>query len=134
MWDTITGLFGLKYLLGLLGSTLITVGALIEPSAGIWIVAIGGTLLSASFGKDRSLHGIIIYIAIGIGWGIFASQLLEGFWPFIPQRAFAFFASMFGAEVTWYCINSIREGSITNLIVSIVTNFKPVNFNKDKKL
>jgi hypothetical protein len=129
MWDFAAGFFGLKYIIGLIGGLLVMLGASIEPQGGIWIVAIGGTLLTASFGKDRSLHAIIIYVFLGLGWGIFGSQILVSIFPSMPQKAFAFFTGMFGAEATLYVINSFREGSFAQFISTIIVNFKPFNFN-----
>ena len=131
MWDYVAGVFGIKYAIGLTGGVLVMLGANIEPSAGIWIVSMGGTLLSVAFGKDRSLHAIILYLFMGLGWGIFGSQILVSEFPEIPQKAVAFFAGMFGAEATSYVIISLREGSFTELLSKAIGNFKP--FGKGSK-
>ena len=133
MWDYAAGLFGLKYILTVIGGVLVMLGGAVEPSAGIWIVAMGGTLLTASFGKDRSLHAIILYVCMGLGWGIFGSQLVVSLFPILPQRDLAFFIAMFGAEITWYVIKSLREGSIGGIVGVIVSNFKPFNFKIGSK-
>lgn len=132
MLDYISTTIGLKYILGIIGSFLVMLGYSIEPSSGIWIISMGGTLLTASFGKDRSLHAIILYIFIGLGWGIFGSQLFISIFPILPQKATAFFAAMFGAESTSYVILALREGSITEIIIKFIENFRPINFGKEK--
>ena len=134
MWDYAAGLFGLKYLIGVIGGVLVMIGSSIEPSAGIWIVAMGGTLLTAAFGRDRSLHAIVLYVFMGLGWGIFGSQIIYSLFPVVPQKAVAFFIAMFGAEATSWVLKAMREGSITELLTKLISNFKPFNFiNKGSK-
>ena len=133
MLDYLTGGLGIKYLFGMLGSILIYLGSTIEPQVGIWVIAMGGTFLTASFGRDRTLHGIILYICLGLGCGIFGSQLINSLFPSIPQKAIAFFAAMFGGDFTWRAISGIREVSFTLLVETIIKNFKPFNIVNGKK-
>jgi hypothetical protein len=121
-------MLGFKYL-AISGSFLLWVGASIEPSIGVWVISIGGTLLAAALGRDKTFVGILFYIPIAMGWGIFGSQILHSMWP-VPQIAAAFFTAMFGGEATWYIVRSCREGSFSDLIISVVSALTPFKSKK----
>lgn len=114
---------GFKYL-AIFGAFLLMVGSSIEPSVGVWVVSIGGTLLAVALGRDKSILNILFYIPIGMGWGVFGSEVLHTMWP-VPQIAAAFFASMFGAEATFWAIRSFREGSMGEFMIRVLETFSP---------
>jgi len=110
-----------KSFIGLVGSFLFMVGASIEPSIGIWIISISGSLLTSTLGKDRSIGSIFFHILIGLGWGIFGSQIIHSQFSSIPQIAACFFAAMFGVEATWFVIRNLKESTFSDLISSIIS-------------
>jgi hypothetical protein len=116
------GGLGIKAFLTMIGGFLLMVGGSIEPSIGVWVVSVGGSLLTSSLGKDRSFTQIVLHIIIGLCWGIFGSQIAHGIFPSIPQVASSFFMSLFGVEATWYFFRSFKEGSISKMIVEIASN------------
>ena len=118
-------LFPLKFIISFMGGFFIYVGSIIEPSVGVWVISIGGALLTASLGEDKTFVKVITHIFIGLGWGIFGSQIIHGIWINIPQVASAFFSAMFGVEATWYVFRNLRTGSVSEFIASIIGSIIP---------
>jgi hypothetical protein len=117
--------FGFKYLISLIGGTLIMIGSAIEPSVGIWVVSLGGSLLTVSLGYDQSIFHIIVNIFIGLFFGIFGSQIIHAWEPILPQIAASFFISMFGVNITQYTIRNLKTSSFTEIVVSIMDRIIP---------
>lgn len=114
----------LKFFLNFLGGFLLMIGSAIEPSIGVWVISIGGSLLTSSLGReDKTMRMVFIHVIIGIFWGIFASQIIHSMYINIPQVAIAFFAAMFGVEATWYFIRNFRQGSMTTFLIEVFTSF-----------
>ena len=114
----------LKFIWSFLGGCFIIIGSTIEPSVGVWVVSIGGTLLTISLGEDKTFMGIFLYLIIGVCWGIFGSQVIHATTS-IPQIAGAFFSSMFGSETTWWLIRSMREGTAGDFMIDLITKLNP---------
>lgn len=130
-----SNLFGIKYFLTLVGGFLLMTGSMVEPSVGVWVVSVGGALLTSAMGKDKSINQIIIHIFIGLCWGIFGSQIIHGLFSSVPQIAASFFAAMFGVEATLYVIRNFREGSLSGFFIDVLTSISPwwFKFSKNKK-
>ena len=116
--------YGLKIFVIFLGSSLVMIGSGIEPSLGIWIISLGGTLLTAALGKDKTFTGILFYLPTGIGWGIFGSQVIHSV-SLVPQTASAFFMAMFGGEATFYIIKSFRESTFFEFMLEVINALTP---------
>jgi hypothetical protein len=116
----------------IVGGFLLMIGSSVEPSVGVWVVSIGGSLLTAALGKDKALYEIFLHIIIGLFWGIFGSQIIHSMFISVPQIAASFFAAMFGVEATWFFIRNFREGSLSSIIVEVLTNLVPWLKKKDK--
>ena len=112
--------WSVKTALGAIGSFLVMVGAGIEPSVGVWIISISGALLTSSLGEDKTSRSIILHLLIGLGWGIFGSQVIHSEVPLINQQAAAFFSSMFGVETTWFFIRNLKEATFVELVNEII--------------
>lgn len=122
---SITNFFGLKYILGLFAGFLLMLGSMIEPNIGIWVISLGGSLLTVALGKDQTLKQIFLYLIIGLFWGIFGSQILHAWWPIIPQNADAFFLSLFGVNATQYVTRNLESTTFVEIIGTIVSNLLP---------
>ena len=120
----ISNWFGFKFIWIALGWTFIVIGSTVEPSVGVWVVSIGGTLLTISLGEDKTLKGMFLYLIIGICWGVFGSQVIHAMTA-IPQVAAAFFAAMFGSEMTWFIIRSMKSGSVGGFLLEIIARVNP---------
>lgn len=117
--------FGLKYFLVSIGGFLLMIGASIEPSVGVWVVSVGGSLVTSALGKDRSFKEIMMHIIIGLCFGIFGSQIVHGVFSVLPQIASSFFLSLFGVEVMTYVLKSFEQGSITDFLIKLVVSIVP---------
>jgi len=122
-----TSAWSFKGVLSAIGGFLIMVGSAIEPSVGVWIISISGALLTSSLGKDKTTKIILMHLLIGLGWGIFGSQVIHAEFPLINQQAAAFFSSMFGVEMTWFFIRNLKEVDlgeiISNMLVELFSKF-----------
>jgi hypothetical protein len=128
----LSNFFGLKFIFSFFGGALLIIGNHVEPSIGVWIISLGGTLLTASLGVDRTFKGILFYIIVGLGWGIFGSQIIHTLWS-LPQEAVCFFTSMFGGEMTWYILKSMKTGSFGEFFIELVSKLSPFNILKKKE-
>jgi len=120
-----TNFFGLKYVLNGIGGLLLIVGSTIEPSIGVWVISLGGSLLTVALGKDRNSSEIIVNIVVGLFWGIFGSQVVHAYEPLIPQIAASFFLSMFGLHTTFYLFRNLKTSTFTEIVVAIVSRIVP---------
>jgi hypothetical protein len=110
----------LKIIFGVITYFFASIVYSIEPSVGVWIVSISGSLLTISFGKDYSVGVVIVHILIGLGWGIFGSQLVHAEYISLPQLPTSFFAAMFGVELTWFFIRNLQITSFSSIIESTI--------------
>ena len=115
-----------KFIWSFLGGCLIIIGSTIEPSVGVWVVSVGGTLLTISLGDDKTFKGIFLYLVIGVCFGVFGSQVIHATTN-IPQIAASFFCSMFGSETTWWLIRSMKEGTAGDFLIDLITKLNPFN-------
>lgn len=89
----------------------------IEPSAGVWVAAVAGGVLSAMTGKDRRAARIVVSFATAICVGVASSQLLG---EFLEHRnpnarvAEAFFCALFAEKI----VASISDGSLIKTILA----------------
>jgi hypothetical protein len=127
---TWTGLFGAKYLAGVVGGFLLMIGAAIEPSVGVWVISLGGSLLTVALGKDQSLKEIAIHMLIGLFFGIFGSQIIHAWWPVIPQIAGSFFISMFGVNTAQYVFRNLDTTSFTDVVATVLEKLIPWKSSK----
>ena len=125
--------FGLKYILTVFGGFLVMVGTSIEPQLGIWLVSIGGSLLTISLGADKTFFQIIRNIILGLCWGVFGSQLVHGFEAGIPQIAAAFFLAFFGVSLTGYFTRNLKTGSFQDIFVVILNKLVPWSWKIQEK-
>ena len=70
-------IFHYKFLFGVLSGFLVMIGSTIEPSVGIWVISLGGSLLTVALGKDQGLGQICLHMVIGLFFGIFGSQVIH---------------------------------------------------------
>lgn len=120
-----TNFFGLKYILGIFSGFLLMIGAAIEPSIGVWVISFGGSLLTVALGKDQSMKQIVLYIVIGLCWGIFGSQITHAWWSIIPQQADAFFIALFGVNATQYVFRNLETTSFLDVVVTVLDRVIP---------
>ena len=113
------------FILSFIGGLLLLIGNHVEPLIGVWIISLGGTLLTASLGEDKTFKGILFYLIVGLGWGIFGSQIIHALWEVLPQEAVCFFTSMFGGEMTWYILRSMKQGSIGDFFIELIAKLIP---------
>jgi hypothetical protein len=113
-----------KSIVSFIGGLFIIVGVNVEPSVGVWVISLGGTLLTVSLGSDKTVKGILLYMVMGLFWGVFGSQVIHATTQ-VPQVAGAFFAAMFGAEMTWFLIRSMREGSVGEFLIDLIAKLNP---------
>jgi len=118
-------LFGIKYLASVVGGALIMLGSAIEPSIGIWVVSLGGSLLTVSLGQDQSIFHIFINVMIGLFFGIFGSQIIHTWEPPLPQIAASFFLSMFGVNITQYMIRNLRTNTFSEIVATVIDRIVP---------
>jgi hypothetical protein len=127
----IANFFGIKWVLTFIGGGVLMIGSSLEPAIGIWVVSLGGSLLTVSLGEDQSLKRIIIHLIIGLFWGIFGSQIIHAWEPVLPQIAASFFISMFGVHATQYVIRNFSTGSFSDIIVAIFDRIIPWKKNSE---
>ncbi len=108
------------------------VGGSIEPSVGIWVVSLGGSLLYLALGPDKGFIEVLFYLIFGVCWGISGSQVIHSI-SAIPQLAAAFFSSMFGSEATWYILRSFRNGDAGSFLLALADKVNPFGGIKEKK-
>lgn len=121
----LTHIFTLKTACTFLGGFLLMVGSTIEPSVGVWIVSLGGSLLYLSLSDDRSLFLIFVYLVIGLFFGIFGSQLFHAMEPLFPQIALSFLFSIFGVNITYYVIRNLKTTTFVEIIVVVLDKIIP---------
>lgn len=126
-------LFGAKSICSVVGGFLLMVGSSIEPSIGIWIISLGGSLLTVALGEDQSIKKIASNLCVGLFWGIFGSQIIHVWEPLIPQIAASFFISMFGVHATQYLIRNFKTESFSDIIVAIFDRIIPWKKNPERK-
>ena len=74
----------------------------IEPQAGVWLAALGGSLVSMMTGQDRGLLRMIAHVVSGMAVGLAISQLTV---EFISLKSgytrvwIAFFAALFSEKI-----------------------------------
>lgn len=117
--------FGIKYCLTVIGGFLVMLGSTVEPSVGIWVISLGGALLTIALGEDQNLIKIISNIIIGLFWGIFGSQVIHAWEPTIPQIADAFFMALFGVNATKYIIRNLQTNSFEDMVIAVVSRIIP---------
>jgi len=125
-------LFGIKYFVSIVGGALVMLGSGIEPSVGIWVVSLGGSLLTVSLGQDQSIFNIFINVMIGLFFGIFGSQIIHTWEPLMPQIAASFFLSMFGVNITQYMIRNLRTNTFSEIVATIIDRIIPWKKEKEK--
>jgi hypothetical protein len=108
----------IKYYLGVLSGYMLLLGAMIEPSVGVWVVSIAGALLTATLGADRNVARFLAHILIGLCWGIFGSQIVHSYMN-IGQVPASFVTGLFGVELTWFGIRTLRTASLVEMIEAI---------------
>lgn len=89
----------------------------IEPSAGVWVAAVAGGVLSSMTGKDRRAWRIVVSFATAICVGVASSQLLGEFFEHRNPNARvaeAFFCSLFAEKI----VASVYDGSLLKTILA----------------
>jgi hypothetical protein len=127
-------LFGVKSTCSVVGGFLLMVGSSIEPSIGIWVISLGGSLLTVALGEDQSIKKIVLNLCVGLFWGIFGSQIIHVWEPLIPQIAASFFISMFGVHATQYLIRNFKTGNFSDIVVAIFDRIIPWKKNPERKI
>ncbi len=107
-----------------LGAVIVYLGTEIEPRAGVWVVAFGGSFMSIAMGKDRAFGAAFARLAIGIGFGIASASILD-WWIHMPKIPIAFLFSLMGVELFYAIKASIRDGSIFERLVAVVSRRSP---------
>ena len=128
----ITQFFGLKYVLTVFGGFFVMVGTAIEPQLGIWLVSIGGSLLTIAVGGDRTFFQIVWNLMVGLCWGVFGSQLFHGIELTTPQIADAFFLSFFGVSLTGYFTRNLKTGNFQDILSLVMNKFMPWKVEEKK--
>lgn len=101
---------------------LIYLASFVEPSPAIWVVSASGALITIVMGQDRGLTSFFGHFAIGIGIGVFGSQILH-YYINISQIPLSFIASLFAMEFFLFMQRNLRNSSVTELL-SVVLNRK----------
>jgi len=112
MLDSVTAFFS-----AVLTAFALFIATHIEPSAGVWVAAVAGAVLSSMTGKDRSAARIMVSFATAICVGVASSQILgEIFEHRNPnvRVAEAFFCSLFAEKI----VAIISDGSLLKTILA----------------
>lgn len=109
-----------KNILIAFGGFLLIVGGSFEPSIGIWITSLGGSLIMVALGKDQGFRDILLHIVVGLFCGIFGSQIIHSWYSTIPQIAISFFASVFGVNMIGFVTRNLLTSTFGDLLEKIM--------------
>jgi hypothetical protein len=121
-----------KNILGFIFGFFIVIGSSVEPSLNIWIVSIFGALITAIYGFDKNVSMFLSHIFLGLGCGIFGSQLAH-FWFNISQVPVSFFFSVLGVEFIWFMKRNFKETKFIDLLSTFAFFNKSNNKDREEK-
>jgi hypothetical protein len=103
-----------KLALSGVGAWLLAVGAEIEPSQAVWVMATAGGLLGVALTEDRSIWRIVVHAVAGVVMAIAGAALIEATLHF-PRAPVAALVGVVGARLAVVTLRQIETDGLAAL-------------------